>query len=103
MACSTWRSPETGPSFESGRSGGGHGGVRIPSAEKADRKLKRLRQIEAGYRAEIRRAQQSFKGATVDRVKAERRVEKNRAETWAKKEKGQPKIKGPPKRKGERE
>src|SRR2546425_9090480 len=92
MACSTWRSPETGPSFESGLSGGGHGGVRIPSAEKADRKLKRLRQIEAGYRAEIRRAQQSLKGATVDRVKAERRFEKNRAQITAENEKGQPKI-----------
>src|SRR3989441_13317833 len=95
MACSTWRSPETGPSFESGRSGGGHGGVRIPSQEKADRKLKRLRQIEAGYRAEIRRAQQSLKGATVDRVKAERRVEKNRAEPEGRGEKGQAKIKAP--------
>src|SRR2546425_3115126 len=92
MACSTWRSPETGPSSESGRSGAGHGGVRIPSAEKADRKLKRLRQIEAGYRAEIRRAQQSFKGATVDRVKAERRFEKIRAKIEAKIEKVQPKI-----------
>src|SRR2546425_5815143 len=93
MACSTWRSPETGPSFESGRSGGGHGGVRIPSAEKADRKLKRLRQIEAGYRAEIRRAQQSFKGATVDRVKAERRFGKIRAEHEARNDKGEPKNK----------
>jgi len=55
--------------------------------------LKRLQQIEAGYRAEIRRAQQSLKGTTVDRVKAERKFQKIRAKLEAKIEKVQPKIK----------
>ena len=55
--------------------------------------MKRLRRIEAGYRAEIRRAQQSLKGATVDRVKAERKFEKIRAKLESKIEKVQPKIK----------
>jgi len=73
--------------------GRGRGGVRIPSEDKADRKLKRLQQIEAGYRAEIRRAQQSLKGTTVDRVKAERKFQKIRAKLEAKIEKVQPKIK----------
>jgi len=69
---------------------GGHG---IPSGDKFDRKLKRLRRIEAGYRAEMRRAQQAMKGATVDRVKAEKRFEKVRRKLEARIEKLQPKIK----------
>lgn len=65
----------------------------IPAADKIERKLKRLRRIEAGYRAEIRRAQQLVKGATVDRVKAERKFERVRAKLEGKIEKVQPKIK----------
>ena len=55
--------------------------------------MRRLRRIEAGYRAEIRRAQQSLKGTTMDRVKAERKFEKIRAKLEAKIDKVQPKIK----------
>jgi hypothetical protein len=69
------------------------GGRDIPAADKIERKLKRLRRIEAGYRAEIRRAQQLLKGATVDRLKAERRFERVRAKLEGKIEKVQPKIK----------
>jgi hypothetical protein len=65
----------------------------IPSGDKIDRRLKRLRRIEAGYRAEIRRAQQLMKNTTVDRLKAERRFEKTRAKLEGKIEKVQPKIK----------
>jgi hypothetical protein len=70
-----------------------HGGARIPSEEKVNRKLKRLRRIEAGYRSEIRRALQAMKGTTVDRVKAERKFEKTRAKLESKIDKVQPKIK----------
>jgi hypothetical protein len=68
-------------------------GAGIPSPDKLERKLKRLQRIEAGYRAEIRRAQQALKGATVDRLKAERKFEKRKAKFEAKIEKIQPKIK----------
>ena len=68
-------------------------GSEIPAADKLERKLKRLRQIEAGYRAEIRRAQQAMKGATVDRLKAERKFERLRAKLEVKIERVQPKIK----------
>lgn len=61
--------------------------------DKAERKLKRLRRIEAGYRAEIRRAQHALKDATVDRLKAERKFERIRAKLEGKIEKVQPKIK----------
>jgi len=54
--------------------------------------LKRLRQIEAGYRSQIRRAQQVLKDATVDRVKAERKFEKIRSKIEGKIDKVQPKI-----------
>jgi len=64
-----------------------------PSVEKIERKLKRLRRIEAGYRAEIRRAQLALKGTTVDRRKAERKFERIRAKLEGKIEKVQPKIK----------
>jgi hypothetical protein len=60
--------------------------------DKIDRKLKRLRQIEAGYRSQIRRAQQVLKDTTVDRLKAERKFEKIRAKVEGKIEKVQPKI-----------
>ena len=68
------------------------GGAGIPSSDKLDRKLKRLRRIEAGYRAEIRRAQHAMKDATVDRLRAERKFEKLRAKLEGKIEKVQPKI-----------
>ena len=68
-------------------------GSEIPAADKLERKLKRLRRIEAGYRAEIRRAQQAMKGATVDRLKAERKFERLRAKLEVKIERVQPKIK----------
>jgi hypothetical protein len=55
--------------------------------------LKRLRRIEASYRAEIRRAQQALKGATVNRRKAERKFERLRAKLEGKIDKVQPKIK----------
>lgn len=67
-------------------------GIGIPSTEKVERQLKRLRRIEAGYRAEIRRAQQALKDTTMDRLKAEQRFEKRRAKLEAKIEKVQPKI-----------
>jgi len=54
--------------------------------------LKRLRRIEAGYRSQIRRAQQVMKDATVDRVKAERKFEKIRSKIEGKIDKVQPKI-----------
>jgi hypothetical protein len=57
-----------------------------------ERKLKRLRKIEAGYRAEIRRAQQAMKGARVDRLKAERKFERQRSKLERKIERVQPKI-----------
>ncbi len=60
--------------------------------DKFDRKLKRFRRIEAGYRAEIRRAQQAMKMETVDRLRAEKRYAKIRAKFEAKIEKLQPKI-----------
>ncbi len=68
------------------------GGAGIPLSDKLDRKLKRLRRIEAGYRAEIRRAQHAMKDATVDRLRAERKFEKLRAKLEGKIEKVQPKI-----------
>jgi len=68
-------------------------GSEIPAADKLERKLKRLRRIEAGYRAEIRRAQQAMKGATVDRLKAERKFERLRDKLEVKIERVQPKIK----------
>lgn len=55
--------------------------------------MRRLRRIEAGYRAEIRRAQQALKAATVDRRKAEQKFEKIRAKLEGKIGKVQPKIK----------
>ena len=61
--------------------------------DKVERNLKRLRRIEAGYRAEIRRAQHTLKDATVDRLKAERKFERIRAKLEGKIEKVQPKIK----------
>ena len=64
----------------------------MPSTEKVERQLKRLRRIEAGDRAEIRRAQQLLKNTTMDRLKAEQRFEKRRAKLEAKIEKVQPKI-----------
>ncbi|TLZ76550.1 MAG: hypothetical protein E6K08_05430 [Methanobacteriota archaeon] len=54
--------------------------------------MKRLRRIEAGYRSQIRRAQQVMKDATVDRVKAERKFEKIRSKIEGKIDKVQPKI-----------
>jgi hypothetical protein len=77
------------------------GGRDIPSTDKIERRLKRLRRIEAGYRAEIRRAQQLLKGATVDRLKAERRFERVRSKLEGKIEKVQPKIKALTNRKAE--
>ena len=68
-------------------------GAGIPAVDKIERKLKRLRQIEAGYRAEIRRAKHALKGATVDRTKAERKFEKIRAKLESRIDKVQPKIK----------
>jgi oligopeptide/dipeptide ABC transporter ATP-binding protein len=67
--------------------------ARPGESDQIDWRLKRLRRIEAGYRAEIRRAQQLFKDTTVDRLKAERRFEKRRAKLEGKIEKVQPKIK----------
>ncbi|MGI0149367.1 MAG: hypothetical protein ACREDF_07545 [Thermoplasmata archaeon] len=67
--------------------------MNIPSGDKIEQKLKRLRRIDAGYRAEIRRAQHALKTATVDRLKAERKFERIRAKLEAKIEKVQPKIK----------
>jgi len=64
----------------------------IPAADKLERKLKRFRRIEAGYRAEIRRAQHAMKENTVDRLKAERRFERRRAKLEGKIERIQPKI-----------
>jgi len=61
--------------------------------DKVERKLKRLRRIEAGYRAEIRRAQHALKDATIDRLKAERKFERIRAKLEGKIGKVQPKIK----------
>jgi hypothetical protein len=61
--------------------------------DKVERKLRRLRRIEAGYRAEIRRAAHTLKDATVDRMKAERKFERVRAKLEGKIEKVQPKIK----------
>ena len=69
------------------------GGSEIPAADKLERKLKRLRRIEAGYRAEIRRAQHTMKENTVDRLKAERKFERVRAKLEGKIERVQPKIK----------
>ncbi len=69
------------------------GGSEIPAADKLERKLKRLRRIEAGYRAEIRRAQHAMKENTVDRLKAERKFERIRAKLEGKIERVQPKIK----------
>ena len=69
------------------------GGSEIPAADKLERKLKRLRRIEAGYRAEIRRAQHTMKENTVDRLKAERKFERIRAKLEGKIERVQPKIK----------
>jgi hypothetical protein len=77
---------------ESVRIRAGRGGAGIPAADKIHRKLKRLRQIEAGYRSQIRRAQQALKDTTVDRAKAERKFEKIRAKIEGKIEKVQPKI-----------
>lgn len=81
------------PSAEARRARTLRGGAQIPDAEKLERKLKRLRRIEAGYRAEIRRAQHAMREETVDRLKAERKFEKRRAKLEAKIEKVQPKIK----------
>src|SRR5712691_1809392 len=92
MASSTWWSPGSGRRAESVRIWAGRGGAGIPAAEKIARKLKRLRQIEAGYRSQIRRAQQVLKDATVDRVKAERKFEKIRSKIEGKIDKVQPKI-----------
>lgn len=65
----------------------------IPSAEKFDRRLRRLRRIEAGYRAEIRRAKHAMEAETFDRTKAEKRYHRLRAKLEGKIERLQPKIK----------
>ena len=93
MAYLTSRSPGNGsrPEAESDRADR-LGGPRIPSPDKIDRRLKRLRRIEAGYRAEIRRAQHAMKDTTVDRLRAERKFEKIRAKLEGKIDKVQPKI-----------
>jgi len=63
------------------------------SLERVDRKLRRLRSIEAGYRHLIKRAQDEFRHETVDREKAQKRFEKVRDKYHGKIEKLQPKIK----------
>ncbi len=57
-----------------------------------DRKLHRLRKIEASYRHWIKRAHDELKHETVDRDRAEKRFEKIRANYTRKIEKLQPKI-----------
>ena len=57
-----------------------------------DRKLRRLRAIEASYRHTIKRAQDEVRHETVDREKAQRRLDKVRAKYQRKIEKLQPKI-----------
>ncbi|HYT01100.1 MAG TPA: hypothetical protein VEO20_10615 [Thermoplasmata archaeon] len=73
----------------------------MPAADKMDRKLKRLRRIEAGYRADIRRAHQTLKLETVNRTKAEARYERTRKKLEGKIEKLQPKIRDLTNRKAE--
>ena len=67
-------------------------GEPIPSSDKINRKLKRMRRIEAGYRADIRRAHDALRFQTANRTKAEQRYERVRRKLEARIEKLQPKI-----------
>lgn len=60
--------------------------------ERLDRKLHRLRKIEASYRHWIKRALDEFRHETVDKDRAEKRYEKTRTRYTRKIEKLQPKI-----------
>lgn len=70
----------------------GRGGGAIPSVEKIDRKLRRLRQIEASYHREIKRALETSRDTTLDPTKAKIRYERRKAKSERKIEKLQPKI-----------
>ena len=70
----------------------GRGGDAIPSVEKVDRKLRRLRQIEASYHREIKRALETYRDDTVNPAKAKVRYDKRRAKHERRIERLQPKI-----------
>lgn len=61
--------------------------------ERVERKLRRLRRIEASYRADIRRALEASKADTVDPVRARERYEKARAKYERRIDRLVPKIK----------
>lgn len=64
----------------------------MPELDRIERKLRRLRRIEASYRAEIRRALEASKMNTLDPVKAKERYERIRAKVDRKIGKLVPKI-----------
>jgi uncharacterized protein (DUF2235 family) len=65
---------------------------RTTKLERLDRKLHRLRIIEASYRHCIKRAHDELRHETVDKDRAEKRYDKILAEYTRKIEKIQPKI-----------
>ena len=66
-----------------------------------DRKLRRLRSIEASYRHTMKRVQDEFRHETVDRENAQKRLAKVREKYQRKIDKLQPKIKALAQRRSE--
>ncbi len=65
---------------------------RTTKLERLDRKLHRLRKIEASYRHWIKRAHEELRHETVDKDRAEKRYDKIRVRYTRKIEKLQPRI-----------
>jgi len=62
--------------------------------ERIDRKLQRLRRLEASYRQEIRRAEEEYRGTTRGKDRALRRLEKIRTNYARRINRMMPKIRG---------
>ncbi len=62
--------------------------------ERIDRKLQRLRQLEASYRQEIRRAEEEYRRTTRGKDRALRRLEKIRTNYARRISRLMPKIRG---------
>jgi len=64
----------------------------LPELDRIERKLRRLRRIEASYRSEIRRALEASKMDTLDPVKAKERFERIRTKVERRIDRLVPKI-----------
>ena len=62
--------------------------------ERIDRKLQRLRRLEASYRQEMRRAEEEYRRTTLDKDRALKRLEKIRTNYAHRINRVMPKIRG---------